>query len=54
MVMRDHAHNTRMAKGDNIASYLTKITQLRDEMAVVGEIIPEPGLVCIALNGFTK
>jgi hypothetical protein len=54
MALRDKIHITRMAKGESVASYLTRLRQVKDELAVVGEIIPDSELVRIALNGFTK
>jgi hypothetical protein len=54
MALRDKLHNTRMAKGESVASYLTRIRQVKDELGVVGETIPDSELVCIALKGFTK
>lgn len=43
-----------MTKTDTVASHLTKITQVRDELAVVGETVKDEELVRIALNGFSK
>ena len=43
-----------MNKGEGMASYLTKITQVRDELAVVGEVIGIPEMVRIALNGVSQ
>ena len=43
-----------MAKTDNAIAYLTKITSMRDELAVVRETIVPIELVRIALNGFPK
>jgi hypothetical protein len=54
MALRDKLHNTRMAKGESVASYLTRLRQVKDELAAVGEIIPDSELVRIALKGFTK
>jgi hypothetical protein len=54
MALRDKLHNTRMAKGENVASYLTQIRKVRDELVVVGETVPDSELVRIALKGFTK
>jgi hypothetical protein len=51
---RDKLHSTRMAKGESVASYLTRVAQVKDELAVVGEVIPDSELVRIALKGFTK
>ena len=54
MLLRDKLHNTRMAKGGSVASYLTRVTQVRDDIVAVGETVPELELVRIALRGFTK
>ena len=43
-----------MAKGEGVIPYLTRITQIRDELAAVGEKTEDPELVHIALDGFTK
>jgi hypothetical protein len=54
MSLRDKLHSTRMAKGGNVASYLTQNRQVKDELVVVGQIVPDLELVHIALKGFTK
>ncbi len=43
-----------MSKIDTLTSYPTRISQIRDELAVVGEKVSDLELVRIALNGFTK
>jgi hypothetical protein len=43
-----------MAKGESMVTYLTKFTQIRDKLAVVGETMDETELVRTALHGFTK
>jgi hypothetical protein len=43
-----------MAKGEGVVSYLTRITQIMDELAAVGEKTKYYELVCVALNGFSK
>jgi hypothetical protein len=43
-----------MAKGESVASYLTRVAQVKDELAAVREVIPDSELVRIALKGFTK
>ena len=40
-----------MGKGEGMASYLTKKTQVRDELAAVGEVIGSPEMTRTALNG---
>jgi hypothetical protein len=54
MALWDKLHSARMAKGESVATYLTRVAQVKDELAVVGEVIPDSELVWIALKGFTK
>ena len=42
------------AKGEGMASYLTKITQVRDELAAVGEVMGNAEMACTTLNGVTQ
>ena len=43
-----------MNKGENMTTYLTKITQVRDELGSTGEVIESVELVRTALNGVAK
>ena len=54
MVLKEKLKAIKMAKTDNATAYLTKITSVRNELAVVGEIIAPTELVRIALNGLPK
>jgi hypothetical protein len=54
MLLREKLRSTKMARGDSVATYLTKFTQIRDELAAVGETVDETELVRTTLNGFTK
>jgi hypothetical protein len=54
MALRDKLHAARMIKGESVATYLTRVAQVKDELAVVGEVIPDSELVRIALKGFIK
>ena len=51
MVLREKLKSERISKGEGMASYLTKITQVRDELAVVGEVVGILEMVCTTLNG---
>jgi hypothetical protein len=42
-----------MSRSDNVTNYLMKITQIRDQLAAVPEVI-DAKLVNTALNGFSK
>ena len=52
MMLKDKQHNTKMSKGESMTSYLSKMTQVKNELAYIGETISKDDLVCIALNGF--
>ena len=43
-----------MVKGEGVVPYLTRLTQIRDELGEVGCKIEDEELVQIALNGFFK
>ena len=54
MALNDKLHATKMVKGEDVASYLTKVAQVKDELFVIGEVIADSELEQIALKGFTK
>jgi hypothetical protein len=47
-------HDTKMGKEESVFSYLTRVAQVKDELAAIGEVITDSELARIALNGFTK
>ena len=53
MVLREKLRNTKMTDVDTITTYLTKISQVRDELGAAGEKVEDEELVRYALNGFT-
>jgi hypothetical protein len=54
MALKDKLHDSKMAKGEDVASYLTRLAQVKDELAALGEIISEVELGRIALKEFTR
>ena len=54
MALKEKLQGTKMAKGEGVASFLTRVAQVKDELAAVGEVISDSELVRIALKGFTK
>jgi hypothetical protein len=54
MILRTKLRECKMTNSDNVTSYLMRITQIRDQLAVVGETVLDAELVNVALNGFTK
>ena len=54
MVLQERMRSTKMAKEEGVVPYLTRLTQIRDELGVVGSKTVDEELVQIALNGFSK
>jgi hypothetical protein len=54
MVLRRKLKSIKMTKAKNVVTYLTRLTQVRDELGVVGEAIVESELVRKTLNGVSK
>ena len=54
MALKDKLHNVKMNKDESVTSYLTRVAQVKDELATVGETVSESELVRIALKRFTK
>ena len=53
MVLQERMCNTKMAKG-GVVPYLTRLTQIKDELGAIGSKTVDEKLVRIALNGFSK
>ena len=54
MVLREKLKSIKMAKVEGVIPYLTRISQVRDELTLVGEVFPGSELVWTALNGVAK
>ena len=54
MVLREKLKSIKMVKGEVCMAYLTRISQVRDELAAVGVVVPGPELVRTTLNGVTQ
>ena len=54
MVLREKMKSIRMVKSEDMLSYLTRISQVRDELVAVGEVVPNAELVRTTMNGVSK
>jgi putative lipoic acid-binding regulatory protein len=54
MSLKNELCDMKMSDDDNITSYLVRISQLRDQLQAIEEIISEKELVNIVLNGLPK
>ena len=54
VVLREKLKSIKMAKVEGVTSYLTRISQVRDELVAVGEVVSGSKLVRIAGNGVSN
>jgi hypothetical protein len=54
MVLREKLKSIKMTKAENVVTYLTRLTQVRDDLGSVGEAIVDSELVRTKLNGVSK
>jgi hypothetical protein len=54
MSLKNELHDMKMNDEDNITSYFVRISQLRDQLQAIVEIILDKELVNIVLNGLPK
>ena len=54
MVLREKLQSTRMATGESVTTYLTRVSYVRDELVIAGETVDNAELIRVALNGFSK
>jgi hypothetical protein len=54
MVLREKLKSIKMTKAENVVTYLTRLTQVSDELGDVGEAIVDSDLVRTTLNGVSK
>jgi hypothetical protein len=52
LILRHKLRSVEMSKSDTVASYLMRITQIRDQLVAIGEAVDDTELVNVALNGF--
>jgi len=45
---------TKMQKGEDVVSYLTRVRLARDELTIVGNKTSDVALLRVALNGFSR
>lgn len=54
IVLREKLRNMKMMEIETMTLYLTRITQVRDEISAIGEAIIDGELVRTTLNGFLE
>jgi hypothetical protein len=50
--LRNQLHNMKMENSESVTSYLTRVSQIRDQLATIGDVISDKELVTTILNGF--
>ena len=54
MNLRAQLKHTKMSKGESIQDYFTRISQIKEKLSAIGDILDEYELVMTALNGLTR
>ena len=54
IILKEKLKNTQMNQGEDVTTHLTKLRQVKDELATIGDSASDDELVRIALNGFSK
>jgi hypothetical protein len=54
MVLHDRLRGIHMLEDETVTSFLGRYTQIRDELAAIGEVVNPNSLVGQAMNSFTK
>jgi hypothetical protein len=54
MVLRENIRDTKMTRLGTLTNFLTNITQVRDQLEIVGEVVTGEELVRMTLNGFSN
>jgi hypothetical protein len=54
MNLRTQLKNTRMQKGESIQEYFSKISQFKEKLEEIGDIIDEDELIMTSLNGVKR
>ena len=50
--MRHHLKNVMMDKLESMSSYITRVSQIKDQPAAIIDLVEERELVLTTLNGF--
>ena len=50
--LRNQLRNMKMENSESVTSYLMRVSQIRDQLAAIGDVISDKQLVTTTLNGF--
>jgi hypothetical protein len=54
MVLHDRLRGIRMLEDESVISFLSRYTQIKDELGAIGEVVKPNSMVRTTLNSFTK
>jgi hypothetical protein len=52
LTLRNQLRNMKMDNSESVTSYLMRVSQIRDQLAAIGDVISDKELVTTTLNGF--
>jgi hypothetical protein len=51
IALKHQLQNVKMTKADTVATFLMKISEIKDQLGAIGEIISDREIVMLTLNG---
>ena len=51
LALKQQLSNIKMTRTDSVASYFIKITELKDQLGTIGEVVADREIVMMTLNG---
>jgi hypothetical protein len=52
LTLRNHLRNMKMDNSESVTSYLIRVSQIRDQLAAIGDVISDKELITTTLNAF--
>ena len=52
LTLRNQLRNMKMDNSESVTSYLMRVSEIRDQLAAIGDVISDKELVTTTLNGF--
>ncbi len=54
MILRTQLKNVKMQKAESMQSYFTRVSQIKEQLEVVGDMVEEVKFVMTTLNGLPR
>jgi hypothetical protein len=52
LALRNQLHNMKMENSESVSSYIMRVSQIRDHLVAIRDVISDKDIVTTTLNGF--